>query len=126
MDDVVLTLTHPDDSLSNKNQIETLPALMEAFLQDFEWKLYSTGGELSLAKTFWYMIAWIHKDTGEARMATKEEAPGEIYLTEGRGQEKQQIKRYECNEAQRTLGARIAPSGTMEKEVQYRIEQCEA
>ena len=126
VDDVVLTLTHPDETLSNKKQIETLPALMEAFLQDFERKLYTTGGELSLAKTFWYMIALVHKDTGEARMATKEEAPGEIYLTEGKGQEKTQIRRYECDEAQRTLGARIAPSGTMDKEVKYRTDQCNA
>ena len=59
VDDVVLTMTHPDESLSNKNQIKILPALIEAFLQDFEKKLYKTGGELSLAKTLWYMIAWV-------------------------------------------------------------------
>ena len=97
---------------------------MKAFLQDFERKLYTTGGELSLAKTFWYMIAWIRKDTGEARMATIEESPGEIHLTSGKAIGKTEIKRYECNEAMRTLGARIAPNGTMDKEIEYRTEQC--
>ena len=74
-------MTHPNEQMDSKEQIKTLPALMEVFLQDFERKLYTTGGELSLAKTFWYMIAWIRKDTGESRMATIEESPGEIMLT---------------------------------------------
>ena len=56
------------------------------------------------------MIAWIRKDTGEARMATIEESPGEIHLTSGEAIGKTEIKRYECNEAMRTLGARIAPT----------------
>ena len=110
-------MTHPNEQMDSKEQIKTLPALMEAFLQDFERKLYTTGGELSLANTFWYMIAWIRKDTGEARMASIEESPGEIMLTSGEGQEKTRIKRYECNEAMRTLGARLAPTGTMDKEI---------
>ena len=97
---------------------------MEAFLQDFERKLYTTGGKLSLAKTFWYMIAWIWKDTGGARMATIEEALEDIYLTNGEGQEKTKIKRYECKEAKRTLGARLSPSRTMDIEKEYRTEQC--
>ena len=58
-------------------------------------------------------------------MATIEESPGEIMLTSGKGQEKTIIKRYECNEAMRTLGARIASTGTMEKEIDFRTDQCQ-
>ena len=35
-----------------------------------------------------------------------------------------QKMRYECNEAKRTLGARLFPTGTMDKEIEYRTEQC--
>ena len=77
-------MTYPEEEEDHTTQIKTLPKLMEAFMQDFEWKLYSTGGELSLKKTLWYMIAWIRKDTGEFRMANIEEAPGDITLTSGR------------------------------------------
>ena len=76
MDDVVLLISYPTEEEDHSTQIKTLPKLMEAFLQDFERKLYTTGGELSLKKTFWYMIAWIRTDTGESKLATIEEAPG--------------------------------------------------
>ena len=77
-----------------------------------------------MKKTVWYMIAWIRTDTGESKLVTIEEAPGEINLTSGRGEATTKITRYECNEAMRTLGARLAPSGTMDKELVYRKEQC--
>ena len=56
-------------------------------------------------------------------MATIEEAPGEIDPTSGRGNTTIRITRYECNEAMRTLGARLALSGTIDKELEYRTEQ---
>ena len=43
VDDVVLTMTNPNEQMDSKEQIKTLQALMEAFLQDFERKLYTTG-----------------------------------------------------------------------------------
>ena len=64
------------------------------------------------------MIAWIRTDTGESKLATIEEAPGEIKLTSGRGDVTTKKRRYECNVAMRTLGARLAPSGTMDKELE--------
>ena len=51
VDDVLLTMTHPRENTSHKDEIKTLPALIEAFLQGFERKLYTTGGGgLSLVK----------------------------------------------------------------------------
>ena len=117
-------MTHPREVTGSKEQIQTLPTLMETFLQDFERKLYITGGELSLEKTCWYMIAWIRKDTGEARIATIEEPPREIHLTSGKGQKGTKIKRYERNMTKGTLGARIAPTRTMDKKLEHRAEHC--
>ena len=57
VDDVVLTMTYPTNEDDHSTQIQTLQKLMEVFLQDFERKLYTTGGEMSLKKTCWYMIA---------------------------------------------------------------------
>ena len=59
-------------------------------------------------------------------MATIEESPGEIKLTSRRGDVTTKKRRYECNVAMRTLGARLAPSGTIDKELEYRTEQCNA
>ena len=52
VDDVVLLMSYPTEEEDHSTQIKTLLKLMEAFLQDFERKLYTTGGELSLKKTF--------------------------------------------------------------------------
>ena len=52
VDDVVLLISYPTEEEDHSTQIKTLPKLMEAFLQDFERKLYTTGGELLLKKTF--------------------------------------------------------------------------
>ena len=51
-------------------------------------------------------------------MATIEEAPGEIELTSRKGNTITRITRYKCNAAMRTLGARLAPSGTIDKELE--------
>ena len=72
VNDVVLTITYPTDEDDHSTQIKIVPKLMEAFLQDFERKLYSIGGELSLKKTFWCMIAWIWIEPREYKMATIE------------------------------------------------------
>ena len=57
-------------------------------------------------------------DTEESKMATIEEAPGEIELTSRKGNTITRITRYKCNAAMRTLGARLAPSGTIDKELE--------
>ena len=44
------------DFTSNHTAIK-LSKYMEAIAQDFERKLFSTGGSLSLNKCFWYLIS---------------------------------------------------------------------
>ena len=84
---------------------------IETIAQDFERKLFSTGGELALHKCYWFLIAWKWDDDGRGRMATIAEVPARIMLTKGLGTEKTEITRLECTDAQRTIGINIDPSG---------------
>ena len=56
---------------------------MQDIAQDFERKLFTTGGALALNKCFWYLISWRWMEDGSATMKTLEEAQGRTYLTQG-------------------------------------------
>ena len=116
--------THNNTDCSHQELITSLPVLIEDILQDFERKLYVTGGELSLSKTFYYLIAWMWDEAGNARMGTIEETPGTVSLSKGEGTTKTEIQRYEVNEPKRTLGQRLCPTGTMVAEIAYKTEIC--
>ena len=55
---------------------------IQLIAQDFERKLFTTGGALALNKCFWYLISWKWCEDGLATMKTLEEAPGKIFLTQ--------------------------------------------
>ena len=96
---------------------------MQDIAQDFERKLFTTGGALALNKCFWYLISWKWMEDGSATMKTLEEAPGEIYLTKGYDRENpQKIKRKEVNKSERTLGVRLNPTQDMTDEIKYRYQ----
>ena len=50
---------------SHQELIKSLTVLIEDILQDFERKLYVTGGKLSLSKTFYYLIVWMWDKQGK-------------------------------------------------------------
>ena len=87
---------------------------MEEISQNFERKLFSTGGALNLEKCFWYLISWRREANGKATMATTIQTLEEIKLTQGyKLGEKVTIHRESCGIAQRTLGTWINPTGIM-------------
>ena len=87
---------------------------MEAIAQDFERKLFSTGGSLSLPKCFWYLLSWQWHEDGSATMHNMQDTPAEIILTQGYTMNnKATIKRFECDWARRTLGCHIYSKGNM-------------
>ena len=104
MDDAVFQATLNKPDYSHQELIKSLPVLIEEILQDFERKLYVTGGELSLSKTCYYLIARIWDEAGETRKGTIKETQGTVSLIKGEGNTKTEIKRYEVNEPKRTLG----------------------
>ena len=57
-------------------------------------------------------------------MKLLEEAPGEIFLTQGYDSENpKEITRKEINKSERTLGVRINPMQDMKDKIQYRYGQ---
>ena len=106
VDDTVFLATHKFSKYSTEQKIYKVTHLIQEILQDFERKLYSTRGELSLKKTFYYIIMWLWKAYGTARMA----------LTKGEGDVPTEIQRYETWEGKRTLGQYVGQDRNMEKE----------
>ena len=89
-----------------------LTSEMEEISQNFERKLFSTGGSLNLQKCFWYLISWRLEEDGIATMVTKDQSPSEIFMTQGyKLAENAKINREECDIAKRTLGRWINPAG---------------
>ena len=114
VDDISMMKT--SDSLATNNQqpfIQTTVE-MEEIAQNFERKLFSTGGSLNLKKCFWYLISYRWKSDGIARMVTNVSSPREIKMTQGFDlQEKVLIHREKYDIAQRTLRIWIIPAGHM-------------
>ena len=97
---------------------------MQLIAQDFESKLFTTEGALALNKCFWCLISWKGVEDGWPKKKTLEEAPVEIYLTQGYDRENsKKITRKEINKSERTLGVRINPMQNMTDEVKHRYRQ---
>ena len=58
VDDTALFLTLTLSEDENEITPEYIATKLQEIAQDFERKLYSTGGSLSLPKCFWYLIHW--------------------------------------------------------------------
>ena len=71
----------PDAPKQTIKQEQYMCTHMQEIAQDFERKLFTTGGALALNKCFWYLISWKWMEDGSAKMKTLEEAPGELFLT---------------------------------------------
>jgi hypothetical protein len=115
-----LILSHLEDS---KNITpDYIASKMEEIAQDFERKLHSTGGGLSLQKCFWYLIHWTWDEEGNAHMSKIHNSPTEINLTKGSFSTKHTIKREEINQARRTIGVQINPTGKPQDEYNFRLK----
>jgi len=83
VDDTSLLKTSNSPATNDNAPIGTITREMEAIAQNFERKLFSTGGALNLKKCFWYLISWRWEADGTATMATTTQTPEEIKLTQG-------------------------------------------
>mmetsp|Transcript_21350 Transcript_21350/g.30549 ORF Transcript_21350/g.30549 Transcript_21350/m.30549 type:complete len:1538 (+) Transcript_21350:1841-6454(+) len=98
----------PDLSMENNLRLHELQVLedLTKLAQHYERLLWSTGGALNIKKCSWVLISWIWKN-GRAKLATIQQAPGEIKLTSGDSTEKQVVPRMQPTETYRTLGVFI-------------------
>ena len=106
---------------NNTENREVVTEQITRIAQDFEKKLFCTGGELALHKCYWYLIDWKWEENGTPWMATRAESKGEIILTKGYCSEKITIERLECMEAVWTIGVRTCSSGQQITEFKFRM-----
>ena len=95
---------------------------LELIAQDFERKLHSTGGNLSLPKCFWYLVNWVWNEEGTATMTKISHSPANIHLTQGSFSDKYKIKREEIDTSIRTIGVRVNPLGQTDTEYHFRLQ----
>ena len=71
------------EEYNNMASVIKLTREIEEISQNFERKLFSTGGSLNLKKCFWYLIPWRWEAEGSATMVRRGQSPSEIYMTQG-------------------------------------------
>jgi hypothetical protein len=85
--------------------------------------LWVTGGKLNIKKCYWYAVLWKFKATGESVMTSISDDPHLcIELIQG-SDLPIAVERVESNVGCRTLGARLAPSGSDDKEFLYQKQE---
>ena len=115
---LILTLSEDNEEITPSY----IATKLQEIAQDFERKLYSTGGSLSLPKCFWYLIHWKWDKEGNAKMATIAESPVEINLTKGNFTNTHVIHREEVTKSRRTIRVRINPTGDQTNEYNFRLK----
>ena len=110
VDDTSLMATSDSPATNSPLAEVTLTAHMSKIAQNFERKLFSTVGRLNLKKCFWYLISWRWNPDGSSQMATLDQSPAELKMTQGyKFLEKVKLDRIACDTAKRTLGTWINP-----------------
>ena len=112
-----------EDLPRNLETQEQLHRIREILLH---WRniLRITGGDLELSKTVVYLLDYIQEEDGRIRFKTLHETPGEVILEAGNKTESDtKISRREPFQAERYLGVRIAPTGQMGTEFEFRMAQ---
>lgn len=123
VDDTSLAATSDyvsDPSLTgDQNQVEEIDQTvqkLDKLAQHWEWLLFSTGGCIYLQKSHCYLMTWLWKN-GIPRLATTDQAPGELSLTAENSGTAEKVPRVEPTTGFHTLGVYIAPCGSQTKQV---------
>ena len=77
-DNTSLMKTVTAEEYNNMASVLKLTSEMKEISQNFERKLFSTGGSLILKKCFWYLISWRREADGSSTMVTRDHLPREI------------------------------------------------
>ena len=121
VDDTSLFYINNDDPTLKPHSTQDIAHHLEIIAQDFERKLHSTGGKLSLPKCFWYLVHWVWDEEGTATMTKIPQSPASIKLTQGSFPTTVSIKREEIDKSIRTIGVRVNPLGKTYTEFQHRL-----
>ena len=117
VDDTDLIAASPDP---NATYLE-VTTLMQNSITAWEGGIRATGRALVPEKTHWYLIdfKWTQ---GKWEYATAEDAPAKLYMRDSEGQ-LHKIQRLSINQAERTLGVRLAPNGNNAAQIKHMTNQ---
>ena len=114
VDDTDLVTTSKHDEESDYNEVAEM---MQNALNGWEGGIRATGGAIVPEKTHWYLIDFVWTQ-GTWRYATIEETPATLYVKDCDGIVKS-LTRLPVEDAQRTLGVRLAPDGNNKAQFEY-------
>jgi len=101
---------------------EDLSTTFQAALDRWAGGLRATGGALSPAKSFCYLIDF-QWSGNKWNYISVNDLPGEFTLTNSQG-ERSPLTRYEPSHAEKTLGVYISMDGNEEEEIKYLTQKC--
>eukprot|EP00957_Ditylum_brightwellii_P095744 7294888-Ditylum_brightwellii.AAC.2 len=87
--------------------------------QMWETLLYSTGSELSLNKTYWWLLYWLWEG-GKAHLTTKHDCLESMTITIGRDISPSKVKHKDPHESIKQLGVLANLASDFSKELEWR------
>jgi hypothetical protein len=96
----------------------TLIHALQTLAQMWERLLFSTGGALKPSKCFWYAITW-QWASGFPIMRSSNKFNHSVTITDSTTNTSVPITQKSGSEAERTLGVRIAPNGSQQRELAW-------
>lgn len=121
VDDTSIFYISPEHYDDINCTLQQIADKIEEIVQDFEQKLHSTGGNLSLPKCFWYLVHWVWDNYGNATIGTETQSPAHIYITQGSLPTTYSIKQESTFTSIRIISVRVNPQGTTDAEYQFRL-----
>jgi len=87
-------LNHPSHTTTKELALKALGNLT-ILAQQWEHLLFTTGGEICLSKSFWYLLSWKWTKAGTARPNSSSASPASLQLTSGYDTNKINVPRVE-------------------------------
>ena len=117
VDDTMIWINRFEEQLSGHGgiPINVITDLLRNAAQWWEQLLFATGGKLELPKCF-YQLQWKFNDEGVLALMTKVELNTNISIIDSDTKDIMNITQLDPDEAHKTLGAKVAPTGNMKEE----------
>ena len=122
VDDTSIFYINNDDPDLKPYSTQYIAHHLETIAQDFERKLNSIRGNLSLQKFCWYLVHWVWDEEGTATMTKIPQSPASINLTQDSFSTTFTITREAIDKPIRTIGVRVNSLGKTDREFQYRLQ----
>lgn len=97
---------------------ELLIGQFQQAMDCWEGGLLASGGALVPSKSFWYLIDW-HWDGHQWLYRTMDEIPGNISVRTTDGSDRQNLRRFNPDHAELTLGVYLAMDGNERAQIKY-------